>query len=63
MARPRAADGGDGLQIWKIAANVINKQSRTANKEWSPSLGVGHGANKPRSWQPFVYTVMNFRVP
>jgi hypothetical protein len=39
------ADGGDGLQIWKVAANILNKQSRTADKGWSSSLGVGSGAN------------------
>jgi hypothetical protein len=27
--------------IWRVAAN----QSRTANKEWSSSLGVGRGVN------------------
>jgi len=32
MARPRVADGGDGLQIWTVAANILNKQSRTADK-------------------------------
>jgi hypothetical protein len=37
---------GDGLQIWRVAANILNKQSRTADKEWSSSLGVGRGANK-----------------
>jgi len=26
MARPRVADGGDGLQIWRVVANVLNKQ-------------------------------------
>jgi hypothetical protein len=26
MARPRAADRGDGLQIWRVAANTLNKQ-------------------------------------
>ena len=25
--------------------NILNKQSRTADKGWSPSLGVGQGAN------------------
>jgi hypothetical protein len=24
MARPRDADGGDGLQIWRAAANILN---------------------------------------
>jgi hypothetical protein len=44
-ARPQVADGGDGLQIWRVAANILNKQSRTADKGWSSSLGVGRGTN------------------
>jgi hypothetical protein len=35
----------NGLQIWRVAANILNKQSRTADNEWSSSLGVGRGAN------------------
>ena len=27
--------------IWRVAANILNKQSRTADKGWSSSLGVG----------------------
>jgi len=45
MERSRVAVGGDGLQIWKLAANILNKQSRTANKGWLSLLGVGQGAN------------------
>jgi hypothetical protein len=45
MVRPRVADGGDGLKIWRVAANILNKQSRTADKGWSFSLGVGREAN------------------
>ena len=33
--------------IWKIAANKLNKQSRTDDKGWSSSLGVGRGAKNP----------------
>jgi hypothetical protein len=44
MARPQVADGGDGLQIRRVAANILNKQSRTADKGWSSSLEVGCGA-------------------
>jgi hypothetical protein len=40
------ADRGDGLQIWRVAANILNKESRTADKCWSSSLGFGRGANK-----------------
>jgi hypothetical protein len=45
MARPQIAEGGDCLQIWRVAANILNKQSRTADKGSFSSLGVGLGAN------------------
>jgi hypothetical protein len=45
MARPQVPNGGDGLQIWKVAANILNKQSRTADKGWSSRLGVGRANN------------------
>jgi hypothetical protein len=45
MARPQAADGENGLQIWMVAEDILNKQSRTVDEEWSYSLEVGHGAN------------------
>jgi hypothetical protein len=45
MARPQFADGGDAPQIRRVAANILNNQSRTADKGWSSSLGVGRGAN------------------
>jgi hypothetical protein len=45
MVCPQVANGGDGLQIWKVTVNILNKQSRTANRGQSSSLGVGHGAN------------------
>jgi hypothetical protein len=32
MERPRDADGGDALQVWKVAASIWNKQSPTADK-------------------------------
>jgi hypothetical protein len=37
----------EGLQVQRIAANVLNKQLWTANKGWFSSLGVGLGANNP----------------
>jgi hypothetical protein len=33
MARPQFAGGGDGLQVWKVATSILNKQSRTADKK------------------------------
>jgi hypothetical protein len=45
MARPRVADRGDGLQIWRVAANILNKQSGTADMGWPSGLGAERGAN------------------
>jgi hypothetical protein len=42
----RVSDEGDGFQIWKAAANILNKQSQTNDKGCSSSLDVGRGANK-----------------
>jgi hypothetical protein len=46
MVSPRVVDGGEDLQVWWVAANILNKQSRTSNKGWCSSLGVGRGADK-----------------
>jgi hypothetical protein len=35
------------LQVWRVAANILNKPSRTVDKGWSSSLGVGRGAATP----------------
>jgi hypothetical protein len=45
MARPQVATGGDRLQIWTVAVNTLNKQSRTADRGWSSSLVVRRGAS------------------
>jgi hypothetical protein len=41
MAYPQVVDGGDGLQIWRVAANILSKDSVEVDMEWSSSLGVG----------------------
>jgi hypothetical protein len=45
MAHPQVADEGDSLKFWRVAANILNKQSRTADEGWSSSFGVWRGAN------------------
>jgi hypothetical protein len=47
VAPPQVANGGDNLQIWRIAANISNKQLRTSDKGWSSSLWVGRGLRTP----------------
>jgi hypothetical protein len=40
---------------WMVATNILNKQSRTADKGWSSSLGVGRGANNSSPWNVSCY--------
>ena len=42
---PWVVDGGVGLQIWRLAVNIFNKQSWTADQEWSSSLRGWREAN------------------
>jgi hypothetical protein len=32
VGRPRVGDGGNCLQMWRVASNLLNKQSHTAEK-------------------------------
>jgi hypothetical protein len=43
MTRPQVANGGESHQIWRVAANTLNKQSRTADRGLYSSFGVGRG--------------------
>jgi hypothetical protein len=43
MARLQVVDGGDVLQIWRVAENILNKQLRIADRGWFSSLGLGRG--------------------
>ena len=35
----------EGPPVWRVAANILNKKSWTANKGWSSSVVVGRGTN------------------
>jgi hypothetical protein len=66
MARPQVADRGEALQVWRVAANILNKKSRTPDKGWSFSLRVGRGADLAQErgqWRALVNTVMNLWLP
>jgi hypothetical protein len=54
MARPRVADGRDGLQL-EVSCYILNKQLRTNDKGWSSSLGIGHGAKNPHRKKQIRY--------
>jgi hypothetical protein len=51
MALPQVADGGNSLRMWRVAANISNKESRIAGEGWSSSSGVGCGAVACRAWK------------
>jgi len=59
MAHLRVADGGDGLQIRRVTANVLDKQLRTADKVWSSSLGVGRGARTSHRKKAACYEMLH----
>jgi hypothetical protein len=42
--------------VWRVAVNILNKQSRTAGKGWSSSSGVGWGANNSSLWKRIFVT-------
>ena len=47
--------------IWRVAANKLNKQSRTADEGWSSSLGVGRGANNASPCKPMLWNIHKAR--
>jgi hypothetical protein len=46
MARPQVADGGNSLQIWRVAANILNKQS-WISAGGPPAWGLSVGLTTP----------------
>jgi hypothetical protein len=46
-ALSQVVDGKDGIQLWRVALNILNKQLWTPEKRWSSSFSVGHGGKPP----------------
>jgi hypothetical protein len=59
MARPQVADGGDGLQIWRTAKNILNKQSRTTDEGRSSSLELGVGRTTHHRKNLIFYKILH----
>jgi hypothetical protein len=45
--------------IWRVAVNILNKQSRTANKGWSSGFRVGRGANYSLPWERMLLGIVH----
>ena len=58
MSRRQVVVGRNGLQIWRLAANILNKQSQAANKGWSSRYVVARGAKN--SLPVEIDTLWNF---
>jgi hypothetical protein len=53
MEHPKvAADGGDGLEICKVVANILHKQSRTSERGGPPAWGLEEVLTTPRRKTP-----------
>jgi hypothetical protein len=59
MACARVADAGDGLQMWKVAADILNKQSRTADMGLSSSSGVRCELTAPHRERSACYEMLH----
>jgi hypothetical protein len=45
----------DGLQIWRVAANILNNQSWLADNRWSCTLRVTKCQNGPQTWMDSLH--------
>ena len=48
---------------WKVAVNILNKQSRTADKGWPSSLGVGRCSKNFSPQKRYLVTKCSCRKP
>jgi hypothetical protein len=55
MACPQVVDGRDGLQQWRIAANILNEQPQTNEKGGPLAWGLGVGLTTPHQKRKVFY--------
>ena len=63
MARPQVADREDGLQIWGVAANILNKQSRTTSGVVLQLGGLVEGLTTPHRKKQIVTNPLDIGLP
>jgi len=45
--------------MWAVTANIVNKQSRAADKVWSSRLGDGRGANNSSPYKHIMLRIVH----
>jgi len=61
LVRLRVAVGGDGPQIWRVPANSLHKQLRTADKGRLRDLGLG-AYHLTLTWRKIVVAFFNLAM-
>jgi hypothetical protein len=55
MARTQDEEGGDGLQIWRVVANILKKETWKSTRGGPTALKLGVGLTVPhRKKRTFV---------
>jgi len=58
MARSRVAIGGDGLHIWRVAANILNSCGELTRGGPSRAWGLGEELTTPHHKKPACYEIL-----
>jgi hypothetical protein len=58
MVHRKLADEGEGLQIWRVAVNILNKQLQTADKGCPPAWRLGRGLTTPHRKKETRYEML-----
>jgi hypothetical protein len=57
MVSPQVEVRGDRHQIWQVAANILNKQSQTADRGGPPAWGLGLALTTPHCKKLTCYEI------
>jgi hypothetical protein len=58
MTGPRVEDGGNDHQMWRVAANILNKQSRRPTRGGPSAWVRGEGLTSPHRQRATCYEML-----
>jgi hypothetical protein len=62
MEYPEVMNGANGLQIWRVAANLLNMHFKAADKGWFFGLGAIVGNNPHSTKYKLIELLHNARA-